>query len=1713
MKRKLSLLLAGLMCLPSLPKQIYADNSKSSGVIESTINFTQNETKDYIINKNLKVTLKEDGNIIREINLKDVLNNKNYEDTLASFKSENDLITTIDLKFKNIKPSKSYMLSISGDKYTTVDIPMQINEHSKKVNLNTSNTFLYGDLNNDNKINVSDRKLLEDSIINKNNTLDLNNDSIIDIEDIAYINRKMDRSSKTIVYDTTPLKEVISNNIVKSIPSDANFTIENGNDLTSLFTEGEELRLKSKNNDKNVEVPIIFNKPQEMSTFYFKVGAETKPEDVNVIIKNESGEVVKSDIASASVFSNMRSSEKVISINIGNRVPVKEIIIEVKPNDTGYTVIKDVNYIKDVVDESVVEDTSIKNLKVIAGDEKVDLSWKTVPNVRGYRVYYGKNKENLDLTIDTVETKLSIEGLENDTTYYFMVKAVSGIWEGDASNIISATPKTPSIPEKPDYLKATAEDSLVNLSWKTTEGAETYNVYMQKGLDGEIIKVASNIKSTSYTVNNLSNGVIYRFYVTAVNKKGESKKSEPADAKPVKEEIVIPTLPTLDRIPREDIISVTMGYDDNVSPDLYPNNSFKPDHLIDGDFNTHWVARKWFETNTFSFTFNEPKDMDYLIWVPRLDGKYRKSFDRYDISVWLENDDLDKPGRQIAKDRPISFRYEDDRYFVFDFPKQEKVKKILVHPIQWNGSPTNMNASEVAFYNYNDIGDQVDNLFTDGSRTEIKQEVTLLKIEELRKRVNVADGYVHSKDILNKELDIAESLLKNNTDALGYIKNNFISIKPEEDNKNYQISISQLQPLGISAMANTKLEIFAHIPEGETVQLVATQYFEQSNSWKASPITLKEGRNIISIPKIGNEYWDRGGSLYVTYSGDNPSQVKLQIFKGNKIPYLELNDIKNIDETIAKERIKTFIKDLEEYVPTLTGNLNSQALNVSEISLPNILLSLPASQILKGINENVTTLDDKINKVYDTILAWDDLIKIAYKTYGIDDHKNSLTTRHNIRYMKMFAGAFMYAANDHIGIGYDSVPGLMNGKPLSKTTDQNSNKLFGWGISHEIGHVMDKLGHAEITNNIYSLMIQAADGKNDSNITRLESSNVYPKAFQKVAVGNKGASNDVFTQLAMYWQLKLAYGDNFYGDVYKLIRSGKIEGKNIDEKFMLASSQVANKDLTEFFTRWGMDISEELANKLKSNKVKEDRAIWYLSDSSKRSNFIGNQNINVNVNIEKSTDENNDNVVNINITPTNEASENIQGYEIARNNKIIGFTTTGNFVDKIDAGNFASTYTITPIDIKGNISSKYTSQEMKFVFDNVVKDNVSIEKINETYSKVTFSENQIVSGIKLTPKDSNSLDTNGQFKVYIKDMNQEPTKTQIEDDKNISIIDNTYISKDTEESKQTNILQDEQNNNQDINNEDVDNEDITQTINFDNEQNKINNKQIENTKSIEESKQTNILQDEQNNNQDINNEDINNKDVDNEDITQTINFDNEQNKINNKQIENTKSIDQNNNINNLFTLAKNGDFSKNASDDKSASFISYFNKPNATQGELDKIWQYETKEIILEGIDLNKYNVEIISYTGDNIEFLDTAFGILKEDSFGIPANTKVIIGKYRGNTSTNEIIVNGRFLVNNPIDSEPSYEERPINGKIIMLDEIPENGKITSSTEEGIFIFIPNLEAEEALSHSHQNVSKLPVQIKAEMSKNSSNGSRITSDTIWIDTPSFDTLPKITFN
>lgn len=222
----------------------------------------------------------------------------------------------------------------------------------------------------------------------------------------------------------------------------------------------------------------------------------------------------------------------------------------------------------------------------------------------------------------------------------------------------------------------------------------------------------------------------------------------------------------------------------------------------------------------------------------------------------------------------------------------------------------------------------------------------------------------------------------------------------------------------------------------------------------------------------------------------------------------------------------------------------------------------------------------------------------------------------------------MYASGHHVGIGYGSIKGMMQGVPFK--FDENGNlvnsedgQLFGWGINHEIGHVHDRPGltYAETTNNILALISQTF---NDTNKSRIEDSNGYIKVYDKVTSGSEGLASDGLTRLAMFWQLHLAYddtntynmldvntdnsleNDTFYAKLYRATREKGIAQQEagydqIAQTFIMRSSDAVKKDLRDFFAKWGLVASPKTNEYLDSKGYeKETKAIYYLNDEARR---------------------------------------------------------------------------------------------------------------------------------------------------------------------------------------------------------------------------------------------------------------------------------------------------------------------------------------------------------------------------------------------------------------------------------------------------------------------------------------------------------------------------------
>lgn len=163
----------------------------------------------------------------------------------------------------------------------------------------------------------------------------------------------------------------------------------------------------------------------------------------------------------------------------------------------------------------------------------------------------------------------------------------------------------------------------------------------------------------------------------------------------------------------------------------------------------------------------------------------------------------------------------------------------------------------------------------------------------------------------------------------------------------------------------------------------------------------------------------------------------------------------------------------------------------------------------------------------------------------------------------------------------------------------------GWGPWHELGHVHQQYPwtpgmFTEVTNNIFSLTVQRHFGQP----SRLETDNVYETAFQYLDSSNKDFNSlSVWEKLVMFWQLDLAYGEEFYPTFYKLVRETPINDlpdtdEEVIQRIMFWASQAGQQNLIPFFEKWGLNPNDETRQEIVDLGYPELRTeIWRNTDS------------------------------------------------------------------------------------------------------------------------------------------------------------------------------------------------------------------------------------------------------------------------------------------------------------------------------------------------------------------------------------------------------------------------------------------------------------------------------------------------------------------------------------
>ena len=1034
------------------------------------------------------------------------------------------------------------------------------------------------------------------------------------------------------------------------------------------------------------------------------------------------------------------SADGTIVVDFKGQIAVKKITISITATAGGTSLaeISKVEFVNDMASRIPEPQMDIpQNLRAEAASRSFTLYWDASVNVTGYEVKVSMN--GASQTFRTASTSLTVTTfngvkLENSKAYTVQVQSVNGEWRSGYSEEIVVVPKAEDVPPAPDALVLKGMFQRVQASWKDTKDAESYNLYYRRK-GGDAFTKVEGIASTSYTIQGLDNNSEYEVYVTGVNYLGEGPASltsvvSTANVNPAK--MPAYKLINLTGAPGEvtqHIKSVThsAGY----MKDSPLDSGDTAWGVVDGDFSSWYGLDDWDDGASYPDNGGIRVTFDGVYHIGSISLAQIEDQGTYsNVRVYACRDGQEYlvPNVSISKHSDGNGRV----YHTIKIAGGVETDYLRVC-VGYAYLQKPVSVSEMRFYEYDTLEDEILALYADALHLTLQSGVDAQRIQELQTRLDTPDevsGELHpERTALQRELDNARGLLET---VVGDVVNVHTAITTKSSNFGFT-GLNAWQPLGVSAQAGEEIVVYVGGSTGKPgdsapLQLIVTQYNSEYAQLVSSPISLKIGRNEIMIPELATFDAEHGGALYVQYTGSgSASQYAVRVGGAAEIPVLDLYGIDDAGERLA--RVTEYVEKLESHTSALEsahqeyhagehGAYNAQEciFNATDILLDQIMLSVPATQILAGLSGSS---EEKAAQLLNSVDAMDQMMILFYQHKGLTDLEgagaaNALPSQHlNIRYMRMFAGAFMYAASNHIGIGWGSVTGLSQGEPVVLNEDGSylSGGYFGWGIAHEIGHNINQMSYAvaEVTNNYFSQISQASEG------VRFD----YKDVYDKVTSGTEGRSSNVFTQLAMYWQLHLAYDKGYEYEIYEnyteLLESrffARVDtyartvsaapapggvaltlGGDADQNFMRLASAAAEKDLTDFFVRWGL-TPDATTDAYLAQFEPETRAVYYTNDSARdyafahdSSSTIAGQAVLTDSN-RAEVDEISQNQVKLTLDADVEPGL-LLGYEITRvlyeNGKqvteVAGFTTTNTFTDTITTVNNRTViYQITAVD-------------------------------------------------------------------------------------------------------------------------------------------------------------------------------------------------------------------------------------------------------------------------------------------------------------------------------------------------------------------------------------------------------------------------------------------------
>ena len=772
-----------------------------------------------------------------------------------------------------------------------------------------------GDVNGDGEINDTDKKLLVDEIDaiaqekerDGSIAADLNRDGEVDIADLNFFVQGYFQEGKVPDASAT----IQTNVPASAIMTKAGDGTGIDGDLGSLLTgEGSvALRPASGAISSTNPVSVEFNFADDVRTDGIVIDSNAEnpvQEGVVEIAYEDESEPDKEKTTKVSILpdgthalfedskvSVTKDSFGNIEINLGSQIAVKRVILTItSTKNNNLAEISKVEFVNGMDKRIPEPDMNIpQGLKAEPGNKTFVLDWEPCINVTGYEVRV-KGTVEVDKQEEEVEEVISVRGnsltvsslkegkasLINNKEYQVSVQSVNGAWKSGYGETITVIPKVDKVPDAPDYVSAVGKYKAIDVSWKKMKDTDYFNIYYREVGAQEYTKI-EGIEDSKYTITDLKDKADYELYVTGVNEVGESKPSQISTASTMDQNPAqMPKYKLINRAGEGEvsghIISATYG------------GGEMQDSPLDKEAGTAWgtvdnIPTSHYSWNTWDgggfnamgnrgliYEFDQAYTMDRLAFQEV--SVQSQNYGYAQVRYWDEAGnahDISRGSIRVLRKADSEGRV----YYMLRFPEAITAKKIqfALSRVYVYGT---ISVSEVYFYEYDSIEEDIMALYTNDLHTELKPEVTMDTINELEKRINTVDPvskeYHPDKENLERELQTAKEILQDGN--LGRTVEVYNTINTKDVGRGFG-GLNAWQPLGVTAAAGEEISVYVghntkRTGDSTNLQLVSTQYHSEAASMFRVVATLKVGKNDITIPQLWTLQKEAGGALYVQYT-------------------------------------------------------------------------------------------------------------------------------------------------------------------------------------------------------------------------------------------------------------------------------------------------------------------------------------------------------------------------------------------------------------------------------------------------------------------------------------------------------------------------------------------------------------------------------------------------------------------------------------------------------------------------------------------------------------------------------------------------------------------------------------------------------------------------------------------------------------------------------